>query len=832
MTTSADALRQALALHQQGRLAEAEPIYRRILAKDRFEDQALNLLGVLCHQTGRDAEAVVLLQQAVSRRKRAPDYHCHLGLALDGVGRKADAEQAYRRALSIDPGHTSAMNNLGVLLLHSGRVPESVPLLEQAIARKPGYADAHNNLGLARQRLGDAVGSLAAYEKAVALAPNHPVFLNNLGTVLQTTGAFERSRTLLTRALELRPNYAEAMNNLGLLLHRIGESAEALAWFARALAIKPGYADALHNTGHTLHGLGRLAEARGRYEAALAAEPGHVRAALDLASLEMREGNLEGAAQRQFGVLLRSPEDSEARQSFLRTLPFAKDRGFLSGHEGVVYDLLVDVLERDALPGGLVWPAASTALKGRSAWADLPATLTIEHLDALRAEPLLLALWPRDLCPEPGFESRTCAARSALLATVGAPGSDRFLGLACALAEHAFLTEFVFDETDEETLAVATLEATFAAAGTPSALDPLALAVYATYRPLEATPFTAALSAAAPHLAAPLAALVRHTIDEPLEERALGAAVEVLTTIDDEVSRRVRAQYEENPYPRWRLATALGSRPWNEGFRARFPWLGDVPLGEPHRVLVAGCGTGQQPIRLALSHAELEVTALDLSRRSLGYAARKVQAAGLGGRVRLGHADLLKLPDAAELGLFERAYASGVLHHLREPSEGLRAVLSRLAPGGIINLGLYSRPARQRLNVVRRWAAEAGLAGDLADIRRLRAQVKAQMDDPAWAETAQFRDFYSTSECRDLLLHVQEHQFDIPGLKRFLDEAGLEFLAFDFDDPRIERRFRKEFETHPGGPERALRSLDAWQAYEERHTETFVAMYQFYARKR
>jgi Flp pilus assembly protein TadD/SAM-dependent methyltransferase len=832
MTSPADALRQALALHQQGRLAEAESIYRRILAKDRFEDQALNLLGVLCHQTGRDAEAVTLLQQAVSRRKRAPDYHCHLGLALDGVGRTAEAEQAYRRALSIDPNHTSAMNNLGVMLLNGGRPREALPLFEQAIARKAAYADAHNNLGLALQRLGDAPGALAAYEKAVEFAPNHPVFLNNLGSVLQVAGQFERSRALLTRSLSLRPDYAEAMNNLGLLLHRVGESPEALTWFARALALKPGYADALHNTGHTLHGLGRLADARRNYEAALAAEPGHVRAALDLASLDMREGDLEGAARRQWAVLRRTPSDREARQSFLRTLPFAKDRSFLAGAETAVYDLVTDVLAQDALPGAFVWPAASSVLKSRAAWANLPETLSVAHLDALRTEALLLALWPRDLCPETGFESRTCAARSALLGAVGEPGAERFLGMACALAEHVFLTEFVFDETDEETLAVATLEAMFAAAASPGDVDPLALAVYATYRPLEAAPFAAALSSAGPALPPPLAALVRHTIDEPNDERARGASVEAVTTIDDEVSLRVRAQYEENPYPRWRLATALGTRPWNEGFRARFPWLSDVPLSEPRRALVAGCGTGQQPIRLALSHPELEVTALDLSRRSLGYAARKVADAGLADRVHLGHADLLKLPDATELGLFERAYASGVLHHLREPAAGLRAVLSRLAPGGIINLGLYSRPARQRLNVVRRWAKDAGLAGELRDIRRLRAQVRGQAADPAWAETAQFRDFYSASECRDLLLHVQEHQFDIPEVAAFLAEAGLEFLAFDFDDPRIERRFRLEHGSYPGGPEAALRSLDAWHAYEERHTETFVAMYQFYALKR
>ena len=44
--------------HQSGRLAEAEALYRQILALEPRHAEALHLLGVIAHQTGRNDVAV------------------------------------------------------------------------------------------------------------------------------------------------------------------------------------------------------------------------------------------------------------------------------------------------------------------------------------------------------------------------------------------------------------------------------------------------------------------------------------------------------------------------------------------------------------------------------------------------------------------------------------------------------------------------------------------------------------------------------------------------------------------------------------------------------
>ena len=825
MTTVADALRQAITFHRAGRMDEAERVYRTILAADRFHDEALNLLGVLCHQTGRNEEAVTLLKQAIDRRKRTPEYHSHLGMALEAMGRTAEAEQAHRRAVTLAPENPSMVNNLGVQVLNSGRPAEALPLFEKAAQLKPDYADAHNNVGLARQRTGNLRAAIPSYERAVQLAPNHPIFLNNFATALQEGGQLPQAEQLLRRVLEIDPDYAEAYNNLGLVLKLQGRTEEALAVFETALRLRPRFADALHNRAHTLHSARRTDAAVESYKAALALEPGHIRSNLDLANLLRERGDVDGAAHRYWTVLQHQPRNPEARAGFAASAPYARDRE--AWPVDALAALVLDLLVAEEIGGGQLFPMAHMVLRRRPAYVGLTSSANVVDLEALGREPVFMALLPRALAPDLEFERKVAALRTGLLGHLGTEDARRFLPLACALAAHIAVAEYVHSETLDEAAAISALDARLAEAP----LDALAVAVYAMYRPIVDRPWVGRVRNTDAPWPAPLEALLTQVVDEPLAERTIEAGLPQRTPIADAVSQRVRAQYEENPYPRWRLLAAPLPRAWNDGFRIRLPWLDDVHLPRGDRVLVAGCGTGQEPLRLAAVHPELKIDAIDLSRRSLGYAARKAAEMRLSGRVTFAQADLLALGDAQAMGLYDRVYCSGVLHHLANPLDGLKAVTARLAPGGIIHLGLYSRLARRRLNVVREWARAGGFESNITGIRAMRQGILANLSQSEFADVTQWRDFYSTSDCRDLVLHVQEHQYDILQVGELLDAAGLDFLAFDFEDPRVEPRFRQEATDAGELPEAALRSLEAWHDFEERNPDTFRHMYQFYAQK-
>jgi SAM-dependent methyltransferase len=192
--------------------------------------------------------------------------------------------------------------------------------------------------------------------------------------------------------------------------------------------------------------------------------------------------------------------------------------------------------------------------------------------------------------------------------------------------------------------------------------------------------------------------------------------------------------------------------------------------------------------------------------------------------VEFGQADITKL---AMIGReFDYIDASGVLHHLADPWEGWRILLSLLRPGGVMLVGLYSELARQGIvAAARRLIADRGYRPIPEDIRRCREEVMAADDGSLPKSVIQWNDFFAMNECRDLLFHVREHHTTLREIKLFLAAAGVEFGGFMLDALTIQC-FATRF-PEPG----AMTNLDCWQAFETEAPSTFAAMYQFWVRK-
>jgi SAM-dependent methyltransferase len=237
-------------------------------------------------------------------------------------------------------------------------------------------------------------------------------------------------------------------------------------------------------------------------------------------------------------------------------------------------------------------------------------------------------------------------------------------------------------------------------------------------------------------------------------------------------------------------------------------------------MLSAGCGTGQYVLELARRLRPRTVLAVDLSRASLGYAARK--AAELKAEIAFAQADIL------ETGKLETQFdfieSSGVLHHMAEPFAGWQALITRLAPGGVMLVALYSRTARRLVAEVRDWIAREGFAASPAGIRACRARLM-EYTESELGMIAGAADFFSVSACRDLLFHVQEHGMDLPGIAAFLKENGLTFLGFETGE-NVLALYRARFPHDP-----AALDLANWASFEAEHPATFAAMYQFWVQK-
>lgn len=306
-------------------------------------------------------------------------------------------------------------------------------------------------------------------------------------------------------------------------------------------------------------------------------------------------------------------------------------------------------------------------------------------------------------------------------------------------------------------------------------------------------------------------------VAEIAEEWALASAMPSLGDSGDVVSRAVRDQYEGNPYPRWRIPAGRQRVSVAQHLAA----LG-APQEQPLAVLVAGCGTGFEPVDLTRMDPTLSITALDLSAASLAYGKRMAGVLGVE-QVRFVQGDIL---DVAKLDQrFGLVNCTGVLHHMDRPEAGLAALAEVTRPGGVLRLALYSERARAWVAEAHRAIAAHGWDASPAGIRAFRAHVLALPPEQPLARLRESDDFYTLSGCRDLCFHVREHWYRLPAIVEMLAGAGLELLMLDAP-PEAHYLFTQLYGTASDRRNWAL-----WDQLEATVPHLFAGMFHLWVRK-
>ena len=255
-----------------------------------------------------------------------------------------------------------------------------------------------------------------------------------------------------------------------------------------------------------------------------------------------------------------------------------------------------------------------------------------------------------------------------------------------------------------------------------------------------------------------------------------------------EVRTAVQKLYNTYPFPPDPL---LDEPPpgynWRWHYRAAYSFCtGLKPQVEKIRILDAGCGTGSGTEYLLLHNPQADIVAIDLSERALAVAQERCQKSGVlaahQGKVAF---QQLNVEDATKLsGEFDLINCVGVLHHLPDPVVGIKALASKLAPGGLLHIFVYGELGRWEIQLMQQAIAllQGRRKGDYQDGVKIGRELFAHLPEnnrivkrekERWALENQ-RD-----ECfADMYVHPQEIDYNIYSLFELIEASGLEFVGF------------------------------------------------------
>lgn len=765
--------KSAIGHHQAGQLEQAEDLYGKILKNAPNHSDAAHMLGILACQRGNPHVGADLIGKAISINPHVPAYHSNMGNVLCVLGQPEEAATCCRRAIELKPDLAEAHSNLGNALRGLGRPDEALICYKQAIELNPNLAEANSNTGAVFNELGKPEKALQFCRRAVALNPGLAEAHSNLGNALLGLDKPKEALLSCRRAVELNPDLAEAHNNLGAAFSTLGNGPEAIACYRRAIRLAP----------------------------------------------------TENSYWQSFAHCMGTFNFPQADNSFAEDL----ERCFAI--DGVEKQWLTKVAANQLKQASDI--QALLRILQENSWLDLSRQIMNGHIFKALKRPLLILLMQTTVVTDPVIEKLLTEIRRMVL-NISVSGEltacvyDDGLEFVCVLANQCFLNEYVFFQTEQEQGWIEVLqqqiEQTLDASDT---ISKFSVALLATYLPLYQLPFaTKLIEFADSNTNTLFKQLIVRQIQEPVEEISIRKEIHSITEIKDGVSKAVRLQYEENPYPRWMNTPYQKPVPLAVKLRRLFPHLAGkaVLIPHPFDILIAGCGTGKHAIVCTQSYSGARILALDLSLASLAYGSRKARELEVS-PVEFVQGDILEL---VELGRrFDVIECVGVLHHLHYPVEGMRILTNLLKKDGFMKIGLYSEIARQHVVAARTFISERGYEATNDGIRRCRQDLYAMTDDSKIKGVTLWNDFYTTSECRDLLFHVQEHRFTLPQISSILDELDLELVGFELLNPSVKKKYKDRFPDDSSATD-----LELWHCYELEHPNTFANMYQFWVTKR
>lgn len=294
-------LQQGIALHNQGRLADADAVYAECLRKSPNHPDALHLRALVAHARGRHGDAARFAEAAIAAAPTVANFRNTAGEAWRLAGELKRARQRLGEAIQLEPGLAMAHHNLSLVLAAEGLAGEALAAARRACALAPRYVEAWAHaLELARNG-GDGTAVVEALRglrecsdvPAARLAVAHHYTLSARTCIACLE--FDAGSRDASSAIEADPDYWGGWAMQGQACNERGDLAGAELCLTMAANLAPDNVDARLNLAHLLKEQQRVDEAESHYRAWLAVEPDNAAARFGLAgSLLMRGAYQEG----------------------------------------------------------------------------------------------------------------------------------------------------------------------------------------------------------------------------------------------------------------------------------------------------------------------------------------------------------------------------------------------------------------------------------------------------------------------------------------------------------------------------------------------------------
>lgn len=685
------------------------------------------------------------------------------------ITEKSQRKNKEKTILGTIPGTAVAesLRTQGMALKTAGKEEEAIPLLIKAVQYDPSLADIHFTLAMMAQLKPELNISIESINATISDKAPLKTAYQNILTIMKKRRQYKEALVCQEELCRLSPEDHDEKANFALLYNMIGQKENALRILAELVDATPEnktykslFISACGSVAYKQH------------------EP-LVKKALQSCFDNIYEANLYRAYATWINIVQHDPACSGLSKAEVST---ANEVNFINWIENSTVEDRNFLQEKFFLDGlrllTIADPILENFLTRMRRWLCLNAQNLAEEGKLSVFEPFIMSL-----------------------------------------GEQCFYNEYIYATSAEETALINSLIEQVTSDRKPSISALQIFALTSCYRPLyKSFASQKDLISHLSHQSERFRSVAKTQFFDPLEEREIIKTLKHFGSLENEVSKNVQSQYEENPYPRWISLTRYSTPNDN------LPMQGQ----ERHNsrsILIAGCGTGRHALGTTAMHPQAHVTAIDLSRASLAYAQRKANECNLADRVDFIHADILSMDQWPTQ--FDIVESSGVLHHMEDPFRGWQILNNLLKPGGYFKVGLYSELARQYIVEARKYVADNRFQPTTEGIRACRESIlQLPSNNPMRRCLLASNDFYATSLIRDLIFHIQEHRMNLPQIKGMMDKLGLVCTSFALSSPEIALRYDKMF---PDDPERC--NMLNWHEFEQKYPDTFVGMYQFWCQK-